>query len=466
MKRFQPACGFLLCGVISASCASEHAVRTSPRPLARPQEDVQRLAAEVSAEQLHRSVVALASFGTRHTLADTTSTTRGTGAARAWIHAEFERIAADSGGRLVVEYQSVRVTQPTERIPQPATLVNVLATLPGTAPLADRRVIIVSGHYDSRVADVMDATSDAPGANDDASGTALVLEAARVLSAAGHAYRHTIVFAAVAGEEQALNGSDGLARKARQENWPVIAMLDDDIVGNSTGGSGLSGRGRVRVFSEGVPTAETPLQIQLRQTLGGESDGPSRQLARYIGERAMDVDPDFAVTQTFRRDRYGRGGDHVPFLRQGYAAVRFTEPYENLSRQHADVTVKDGRKEGDLPEFVDYGYLASVTRVNVATLAALALAPAAPSAVLIDPSLSYDTTLTWDPVPGASGYAVRLRDTTSPTWQQRINVGPTTRAVLKNISKDDDQFAVEAYDPQGHVSLPTAPTPLTRRPKK
>ena len=426
---------------------------------------IHQMLAEIDARRIEQDIRTLVSFGTRHTLSDASpGASRGIGAAREWIRIELEQYARESGGRLQVQTQEVRIEHPTERIPHvPVTIVNVLATLPGTQPQSANRVYIVSGHYDSRNSDVMDATGDAPGANDDASGTAAVMEMTRVMSR--YRFDATIVFACVAGEEQGLNGAAGLAEKAKRDGWQVAGMFTNDIIGNTRGGNGMHDDSRVRVFSEGVPSSETPIQLQARQSVGGENDGPSRQLARYIKLMAQHYVPNCKVTLVFRRDRYGRGGDHIPFNRQGFAAVRFTEPNEDFSRQHQNVTSRNGKPYGDVPEYVDFNYVAKVARVNAAALANLARAPEPPRGATIDPNPSYDTTISWQPSnePDVAGYAILVRDTTAADWQKRIDAGNVTRATIPKLSKDDYIFGVEAYDREGHRSPAASPLPRLRR---
>ncbi|MBC8108001.1 MAG: M20/M25/M40 family metallo-hydrolase, partial [Anaerolineae bacterium] len=304
---------------------------------------------EVDPRRIRSTIEKLASFKTRHSLSETKSQTEGIGAARRWIESELQSYAAQSDGRLQVELQEVRVDNPTDRVPSPATLVNVIATLPSVTGPAIERVYIVSGHYDSRNLDPLDASGAAPGANDDASGTAAVIELARVLSRMK--FDATIVFACFAGEEQGLLGAAALAEKAKAEGWNIVGMFNNDIIGNTRGGNGVKEDNRVRVFSEGVPSNESAMQLQARQSNGGENDGASRQLARYIKEIGELYVPGFQVSLVYRRDRFGRGGDHIPFLRQGFAAVRFTEPNEDFSRQHQNVVTKSGRSYGDVPEY-------------------------------------------------------------------------------------------------------------------
>lgn len=415
----------------------------------------------ISADSIEASIRALVRFETRHSLSDTVSETRGIGAARRWILAQMQRYSAGSGGRLQVAFDPFVVEADGRRIPERIEMKNVLATLPGTQA-AGKRVIIVSGHYDSRASDPLDGKSDAPGANDDASGTAVVMELARVLAA--QRFPATIIFAAVAGEEQGLFGSAHLAARMQKEGWDVVAMITNDIVGNSqSSGTGLKDNKQVRVFSEGVPAAETEQMARLRQSIGGENDSPARQLARYIkevGERYVDQ---MNVRMIYRRDRFLRGGDHTPFSRLGYTAVRLTEMHENYHWQHQDVRLEDGVQFGDLPGFVDYGYVAQVARVNLAGIANLALAPAAPDSVgIVVAQLTNSTTLRWKaPSEGApvAGYYVLMRETTAPVWQRKILVTGATEATLP-YSKDNYFFAVQAVDAAGHESLPVFPVPV------
>ena len=300
---------------------------------------VEPIVAEISPARIEATIRKLASFGTRHTLSDPDNPNRGIGAARRWIKAELESYAKESGGRLIVEEDSF-VQPVAPRVPRPTTLVNLVAILPGVQPASKDRWLVVSGHYDSIPWPISDANSDAPGANDDASGTAVSMELARVMSK--HHFDATLVFLAVPGEEQGLLGATHWAEKAKQEGRKIEAMITDDIVGNTQGGNGIKDNRRIRVFSEGVPSNETEAQARTRRSVGGENDGPSRQLARYIKEAGELYLNDFEVTLVFRRDRYGRGGDHIPFNERGYAAVRFTEPNENFDRQHKKVETVDG----------------------------------------------------------------------------------------------------------------------------
>ena len=329
---------------------------------------VRQVLSQISPSRLEASVRKLASFHTRHTLSAQDDPQRGIGAAARWIEEEFQRYATLSGGRLKVERDEFTAPR-AGRVSQPTKLVNVIATLEGTQPTSKDRILIVSGHYDSRASNVMDATSAAPGADDDASGVAAVLEMARVMSR--FKFDATIQFIAFTGEEQGLLGSTHHAQRAKEKNWRIDAMITNDIIGNSVGSNGVRDDKRVRLFCEGVPTTETPNDARLRVSVGSENDVPSRQLARSIKEIAELYVPRFSVTMVYRRDRYLRGGDHTPFTQQGYAAVRFTEAIENWQHQHQNVRTEKGVRYGDLPEFVDYKYLAQVTRVNATALATL-----------------------------------------------------------------------------------------------
>ncbi|HYE74950.1 MAG TPA: M20/M25/M40 family metallo-hydrolase, partial [Blastocatellia bacterium] len=326
---------------------------------------IEKILSEISAANIEASIRKLVSFGTRHTLSDTKSETRGIGAARRWIKSEFERYSRESGGRLQVS-EDAFIQQPVQRVPQPTKLINIVATLPGTQAESRDRIYVVSGHYDSCVCtqSLTDATTDAPGANDDASGTAAVMEMARVMSK--YEFDATIVFMTVPGEEQGLLGAAHWAEEAKKNGLNIAAMFTNDIIGNTSGGNGVHNNQRVRVFSEGVSSAESEAEARARQSVGGENDSPSRQLARYIKEIGERHVPNFDVTLIFRRDRYGRGGDHIPFLQRGYAAVRFTEPNEDFTRQHQTVREENGIKYGDVPEMVDFAYVAQVTRINAA----------------------------------------------------------------------------------------------------
>ena len=427
----------------------------------KPDLQISKMVDEVSAKNIEATVRKLVSFKSRNTLSDTTSKTTGIGAARNWIKAEMERYAAASGGRMKVEFDTF--TQPAGgRIDKPTVLKNVLAILKGTDP-NDTRIYMVSGHYDSRVNDVMNANAFEPGAVDDASGTALSMELARVM--ATKSFPATIIFMTVAGEEQGLNGSTNVAKRAKAENWNVDAMLNNDIVGNTYGmETGLKDNRSIRVFSDGVPSvaAKDEKAIAGLIALGGENDSPSRQLARYtkeIGERYV---AQLDVKLIYRRDRYLRGGDQTPFLLQGFTAVRFTEMNEDFNRQHQDVRKEKGIDYGDVPDAADYDYTQKIARMNLSVLANLALAPAEPQNVgVITSGLTNKTQLKWEtPKTGKkpAGYYVLMRETTSPYWEKKFFV-TDTKATL-DYSKDNYFFAVQSVDELGHESLPVVPKPV------
>ena len=432
----------------------------------RKNPQVEAILAEISPTRIEATVRKLVSFGTRHTLSDPDNPARGIGAARRWIKSELEGYAKESGGRLIVEEDSF-VQPVAPRVPKPTTLVNLVATLPGDQPASKDRWLVVSGHYDSIPRPMSDTELDAPGANDDASGTAVSMELARVMSK--YHFDATLVFLAVPGEEQGLLGAAHWAEKAKAEGRKIEAMLTDDIVGNTHGGNGIHDNRRVRVFSEGVPATETEAQARARRSIGGENDGPSRQLARYIKEAAELYVPDFEVTLVFRRDRYGRGGDHTPFNERGFAAVRLTEPNENFDRQHQRVEVRDGVPFGDVVEWVDFPYVAQVARVNASLLASLALAPAPPANPRFGTGRQeYDTRISWKrgEEPDLAGHRVVWRATHLPFWQRGLDVGDVSDAVVKGLSKDDVFFAVQAVDRDGNASLPAFPVPPSITPAR
>ena len=424
-------------------------------PAADP--NIQEMVEEISAKNLEADIRKLVSFGTRHTLSDTQSPTRGIGASRNWVRDEFLKYSKASGGRLTVEMDTFTVKPDGRRINKPVLMANVLATLPGTDP-TDTRIILVSGHIDSRVSDVMNATADAPGANDDGSGTVLVMELARVL--AGQRFPCTLKFVAVQGEEQGLYGSGHLAERAKKEGWNLIAMLNNDIVGNSHGFDPvINDAGQVRVFSEGTPANETPEQARVRRQLSSENDGPSRQLARYTQRIGQLYGKGHKVVLTYRPDRFLRGGDHTPFNQQGFAAVRFTEMNEDYTHQHQDLRTEKGRPYGDVTEGVDFAYLRRNAGINLATMASLALAPAAPAKVeVLTANLTNRTELRWQAPatgPKPAGYVVLVRETSAPQWQQRYPMAGTTADLP--ISKDNFIFGVVSVDAAGHESVAVLP---------
>jgi len=419
---------------------------------------------QVSAERIRANIEKLVSFGTRSTISAqdpaAIAAGRGIGAAREWIKSEFERYARDCGGCLEVKTDTF--TEPAaDRVPQPTEITNVYAVLKGTDAENAKRIVLVTGHYDSRNSDILDTKADAPGANDDGSGTAVSLECARVLSKLK--FPATIIFLTVAGEEQALNGSHHFAKMAQEKErgWNLEAVLNNDIVGGDK--SAEQDRSVVRVFSEGLPAAATEQEIRRIRGLGGENDSGSRQLARYIADVGRAYNDDLGVKPmlVFRLDRYLRGGDHSSFNQLGFPAVRFTEFREDFHHQHQNVRTENGIEYGDLPKFVDFDYVAHVARLNAATLASLASAPAPPASVhLLTKDLENDSTLTWEASPGgrATDYEVLWRATTSPEWEHAQKAGNVLRTTLK-LSKDNVIFAVRAVDAQGHRSLPVVPVP-------
>lgn len=405
-----------------------------------------KMLTDVSAARIEADIKKLESFGTRNTLSAQDDPKRGIGAARDWIFAEFERISAACEGCLTVEKQAF--TQPVApRIPQPTVITNVLATLKGTTD--PDRIYVVSGHYDSMCTSPTDGECDAPGANDDASGTAAVIEMARVMSKLK--FDATIIFMAVAGEEQGLLGARYFAEQAVAKKMNIEAMFTNDIVGGVTTNKNSPDRNKVRVFAEAT-----------RRSVGGENDSPARQLGRYVYETAEIYSPNFGVMMIYRRDRFGRGGDHIPFLENGYAAVRFTEPNEDYDHQHQNVRTVDGKFYGDTSEYVDFGYVANVTRINAASLARLANAPAKPKNVgIVTGRLGNDTELKWDASNEAdvAGYEIVWRDTTAPLWTNAVGVGKVTSHVMKNMSKDNVFFGVRAVDKDGNKSPVVYPRP-------
>ncbi|MDQ7039759.1 MAG: M20/M25/M40 family metallo-hydrolase [Rhodothermus sp.] len=431
----------------------------------RPDPYIQQLLARVSPDSIEANLRQLAAFGTRHTLSPADNDTFGIGAARRWIKRTLERYAAAGGGHMEVFFDRFWYGPDGRRVDRRVEIVNVIARLPGTDP-ADDRIFIVSGHYDSRVSDVMDSLSYAPGASDDASGTVAVMEMARVLADAR--FPATILFVAMAAEEQGLIGARHLAALADSLGWNVAGMFTLDIIGNTEGDNGVRDNRTVRVFSEGVPSAETPQQVRLRQAIGGENDSPSRQLARYLHMVGARYVPELRVKLIFRRDRFLRGGDHIPFNERGFAAVRLTEPNEAYTRQHQDVRLEDGVAYGDVPDRVDFDYVARVTRLMTAALASLAMAPPPPAAAYIDARrLSVDTRLLWSPPRAGrdrlAGYYVLVRETTAPQWQQKWFVPATdTSYTFVGWSKDDYFFGIQSVDVRGHESRILFPVPRFR----
>jgi Zn-dependent M28 family amino/carboxypeptidase len=429
------------------------------KPNEKPNAEIQKMIREISAKNIEASIRKLVSFGTRNTLSEQDNPARGIGAARDWIFGEFEKISAECANCLTVEKQAF--LQPkAPRIPEPTNLTNVVATLRGTTN--PERVYVVSGHYDSMCTSPTDAKCDAPGANDDASGTAAVIELARVMSK--RKFDATIIFMTVPGEEQGLLGARYFAEKAVETKMNIEGMFTNDIIGGVTTQKNSPNRNRVRVFSEGVPSSETEQEGNTRRSVGGENDSASRQLARFIKEQSDRYLKNFSVWMIYRRDRYLRGGDHIPFLEKGFTAVRITEADEDYTHQHQNVRTENGVFYGDTPEFVDFEYVANVTRVNMISLASLALAPAKPKNVgIVTARLTNDTDLKWDASTDAdlAGYEVVWRDTTVPVWTNSVFVAAnTTTYTAKAMSKDNFFFGVRAVDKDGNKSPVVYPRPM------
>ncbi|MGV9651242.1 M20/M25/M40 family metallo-hydrolase [Streptomyces sp. NPDC003554] len=424
-----------------------------------PTRELRALLQEIDPAHIEATVRKLVSFGTRHTLSIQDDPARGIGAARDWLLAELRSYAAASGGRMTAELQSY-IQEPASRIPTATRITNVIATLRGS--VTPERVYVVSGHYDSRVTDVMDATSDAPGADDDASGVAVVLELARVMAKRRPA--STIVFAAVAGEEQGLYGATHMAQQFKAAGVDVQGMFTNDIVGSSTADDDTRDPYTVRLFAEGVPSSETPEQAALRRSVGGENDSATRQLSRFVRDVADNDVTGMHVRVIYRRDRYLRGGDHIPFLERSYPAARFTEPAEDFAHQHQDVRVDEtGKQFGDLPEFCDFRYIARVARVNAATLWSLAQAPGTPrGAKIITSTLTNSTDLVWTrgTEPDLAGYEIVWRETTAPEWTHVFPVGDVTRQGV-DLSKDNVFFGVRAVNKAGLKSPVAFPEPAS-----
>jgi peptidase M28-like protein len=449
----------LLFATITAVTTGVSAQSDKTEPVLAADPQIAAALRQVSAQRIQANIEKLVSFGTRSTISaqDPASIAagRGIGAAREWIKSEFERYSKDCGGCLEVKTDSF-TQEPAERIPKATEITNVYAVLKGTDAANARRIVLVTGHYDSRNSDTFNVTDDSPGANDDGSGTAVSLECARVLSKMK--FPATIIFLTVAGEEQGLNGSHHFAKMAKDEGWDLEAVLNNDIVGGDK--SAEQDHSVVRVFSEGVPAAATEQDLRRIRGLGGESDSGSRELARYIADVGRTYDVGVKPMMVFRLDRFLRGGDHYSFNQQGFSAVRFTEYREDFHHQHQNVRTENGIEYGDLPKFVDYDYVARVARLNAATLASLASAPAPPANVhILTKNLENDTTLAWEASAGlAAEYEVVWRATTSPQWEHAQSVGNATKTTLK-VSKDNVIFAVRAVDHAGHRSLPVVPVP-------
>jgi Zn-dependent M28 family amino/carboxypeptidase len=398
--------------------------------------------------QLQATIQALVGFGTRHTMSDTASNKRGIGAARRWVQARFEQIGHDCGGCLTIVTPSQTVTG--TRVPKPTAIVDVVAVQRGSTD--PERVVILTGHIDSRVTDVLNATADAPGADDDASGVAAVIEAARILSR--YKFPATIVYGVLSGEEQGLYGGKVLADYARAQGWRVEADLNNDIVGGTRGLNGVIDNTRLRLFSEGTRDTETAEDAKQRRVEGGENDSASRNVARYAKELAETYLPNWTVALVYRLDRFGRGGDHSAFNALGYPAVRFTENSENYRHQHQDLRTEGGVEFGDTIAHVDFPYLAKVAATNAIAAASMASAPPPPANVKIAGAVTADTKLSWNAAPGqrAAGYRVHWRDTTEPAWTHSRDAGSAESLTLVNVAIDDFAFGVSSVSADGFES--------------
>jgi Zn-dependent M28 family amino/carboxypeptidase len=420
---------------------------------------VESIISEISKSNLKALDEKLVGFGTRHTMSDTASDTRGIGAARRWIKSEFEKAAKQSNGRMTFEFQE-GMSPVSLRTPRATKIVNVVATLrpPQNFPGSDR-IFLVGGHYDSRATDVNDAESDAPGANDDGSGATAVIELARVFSRFD--FRATIVFVTFAGEEQGLYGSTQWAEMAKRKGLRIEGVLNNDMIGNSTCGDGSVQDKYVRLYAEGLTPLDTGKALQRMDFLGLENDGPSRTLARYVQETGERYVPGHGVKMIYLRDRFLRGGDQSPFHDLGFAAVRLVDARENYDHQHQDVRKENGKQYGDLPEFMNFDYLAKNVKVDAAALASLALAPTAPKNVgVVVSGLAYDTRLRWNKNPESdlAGYYVRYRETISPQWEGKVFTADTT--IDLKFLKDEYLFGVQAVDKEGNASLVSLPLPV------
>jgi hypothetical protein len=418
--------------------------------------EIENMLKEVSVDSLQAYIKAMVSYGTRNTMSAPNDAKRGIGAARNWVLNKFKTFAKNSNGQMTAFIDTTTQQPDKRRIDTPTLLGNVVATLKGYDP-NDKRIFIISGHLDNMRSSPTDRIGDAPGANDDGSGCAAVLECARIMST--HSFPATIIFVTVSGEEQGLLGARFMANKAKKENWHIEAVLNNDIMGsNNSNETNIIDNTRIRVFSEGLPAYETEKQAKTIRQLGLENDGKARQLARYtkeIGERYVD---NLEVVMIYRNDRFLRGGDHTPYVDSGYAAVRFTEMNENYFHQHQDVRKENGIQYGDLPEFLDYEYLKKNTAMNLANLSNLAKAPAMPEEVKVDvKKLSNSTFLNWkQPKSGKiKGYYILIRETTSAVWQKKI----FTKQLEFQLpySKDNYFFAVQAVNESGNESLPVVP---------
>ncbi len=418
--------------------------------------EIEAMVKEISVDSLAQNLTKLVSFGTRATLSNQSSNTKGIGATRAWILTRFNEYAKASNGRLSAFIDTTTYNADKRRVNRPIILGNVVATLKGTDP-NDKRIFVISGHLDSRRSNEMDSVGDSPGANDDGSGTVAVMECARVMSK--HSFPATIIFVTVSGEEQGLLGAYFMAGKAKKENWKIEAVLNNDIMGsNNSNETNIVDNTRIRVFSEGLSVTDTGRVAMQIRNLGLENDGRSRQLARYVKEVGERYVENLEVMMIYRNDRFLRGGDHTAFVENGFAAVRITEMNENYTRQHQDIRVENGIQYGDVIEHIDFEYLRKNTSMNLANLANLAKAPAVPEEVKLDvKKLTNSSYLYWKaPKTGAAkGYYILIRETTSPVWQKKIYT--ESLEIRLPYSKDNYFFAVQAVNETGNESLPVIP---------
>ena len=414
---------------------------------------------KVSAERIKKDVTTLVNFGTRHTLSDTISNTRGIGAARRWIKSEFDRISEKCNDCLEVSYQRDLVKkEESNRIPKDVWVVNVVAIQRGTT--YPDRYIIMSGDIDSRVSDANNYTSDSPGANDNASGMAGTIEAARVLS--NYKFENSIIYLGLSGEEQGLFGGQGLVKSAKEKGWDIIGIFNNDMIGNIKGGDGIISNTDFRIFSEPVPPTETERERNMRRFYGGEVDGISRQLARYVYKNVKTYMPEMNPMMIYRLDRFGRGGHHRPFNDAGYAGIRIMEAHENYTQQHQDIRVENGIAYGDVLEHVNFDYAKKLTSVNAINLASLAWAPPAPEEVKIGGIVEPSAKFQWSKVPGATGYKIYWRDTTSPTWDHSRFVGDVSEFTLEGVVLDNFFFGVSAVGKDGFESVVVFPNAILR----
>ena len=458
ISKFLTGCGLVMC-----ICLPTVAQPSNSKKQSDDAAQIRAILRDVSPQRIEATINKLVSFNNRSTLSSGIPADSGKGiaAAREWIKSEFESYSRECGGCLEVKTDDF-TEGPADRIPKPVEITNVYAVLRGMDPANADRIVLVTGHYDSRNTDTLNTTDPAPGANDDGSGTAVSLECARVLSK--HKFPATIIFLTVAGEEQGLNGSRHFAKMAKAQGWNIEAALNNDIVGgNRTPGATGQDPHTVRVFSEGVPSNATDAEMKLVRATGGENDSPSRELARYVEEVGRaELPKTFQPTMIYRRDRFLRGGDHISFNTEGYAAVRFTEWREDFNHQHQNVRTENGVEFGDLPKFVDFDYVANVVRINAATLATLATAPAPPdNARLLTKNLDNNTEIAWKPAPGgmATGYEVVWRRTSVPDWESHKDFPADATSATFDISKDNVIFGIRAIGKNGLMSPVVIPPP-------